>query len=310
MRLPKVDLNLFTVFDVVYREGNLTRAARVLNVTQPAVSNALSRLRRVFEDPLFVRTPHGVSPTPVADNISGQVKEALHLLNVSLTEGEVFSPLTSDKSFRFGVHDFDEAILIPKLMEQLAALAPRVSIECYSVPRKDLESELSSGSLDFALDVALFSTVQLCRQQLNTQQYVCVVRPNHPGVGARLTLEQYLELEHIHVSGRPRGVGHVDMALDRLGQRRKIKLRMKNYLPGLQVVASTDLSLTIPGNLARMYRMKILEMPFNVEPLEQYLYWHKSADRDQASTWMRDILFGQLGSQSQLTRSGGEKSPA
>lgn len=295
MRLPAVDLNLFIVFDAIYTERNLTRAARVLFITQPAVSNALKRLRLVFNDALFVRTRHGVTATPVAENISGSIRDALHLLNVSLTEAERFVPGSSEKTFRFSVHDYDEAILIPRLMEQLAELAPKVSIECYAVSRRDLESELSSGSLDFALDVPLFSAPQLCRQPLGTERYVCMVRPGHPKAGATLTLKQYLGLEHIHVSGRRQGVGHVDMALEMLGLRRNIKLRMKNYMGGPQVVASTDLALTLPSNLASLYDMKIFEMPFKVETLDQYLYWHKSTDQDQANLWMRNILLGMLG---------------
>lgn len=295
MRLPAIDLNLFLVFDTIYTERNLTRAARVLFVTQPAVSNALKRLRLVFNDPLFVRTKHGVTPTPVADNISGSVKDALHLLNLSLTESERFDPGSSQKTFKFSVHDYDEAILIPRLMEQLAELAPAVSIECFAMARGDLESELSAGSLDFALDVPLFSAPQLCRQPLGTERYVCVVRPDHPQVSSSLTLKQYLELEHIHVSGRRGGVGHVDRALETLGLRRTIKLRMKNYMAGPQVVASTDLALTLPGNLATLYGMKKFEVPFKVDTLNQYLYWHRSADRDQASIWMRNILLGLLG---------------
>ncbi len=295
MPLPNVDLNLFIVFDVVYEQRNLTRAARILNITQPAVSNALKRLRGAFNDPLFVRTPHGVAPTPVADNISTSVKEALHLLNISLAEGDVFAPSISDRTFTFSVNDLDEVIVMPKLMDQLADLAPRVSIECFTVPRRDLESELAAGSLDFALDVPLFSTRQLCRRQLSTERYVCIVRPGHPAVGSELTLDQYLDLEHIHVSGRRGGVGHVDRALDRLGRQRNIQLRMQNYMAGPQVVASTNLALTIPLSLAIMYDMKMLELPFTVETLDQFLYWHKSADKDQANIWMRGILLGLLG---------------
>jgi len=294
LHLPNVDLNLFLVFDAIYTERNLTRAARVLFVTQPAVSNALKRLRQVFNDPLFVRTPHGMAPTPVADNISGAIKDALHLLNTSLTGSEVFVPATTSKIFKFSVHDYDEAILIPKLMQQLAVLAPGASIECYGVPRRDLESELSSGSLDFALDVPLFSAPQLCRQSLATERYVCMVRPDHPIAGQQLTLERYLELEHVHVSGRRKGIGHVDIALEMLGRQRNIKLRMKNYMAGPQVVATTDLALSLPGNLAAMYGMKVFEMPFNVETLHQYHYWHKSTDQDQTSIWMRSLLLGLL----------------
>lgn len=294
MSLPKADLNLFLVFDAVYTERNLTRAARLLHITQPAVSNALKRLRETFGDALFVRTPRGVAPTPVADHVAPRIKEALKLLGSSLTEGEQFSPGTTSKTFSLGMHDIDEAILLPRLMERLGPVAPGVSVECYEVPRRELERELASGELDFALDVPLFSVPQLCRQQVSTERYVCVVRPGHPAAAETLTLDGYLALEHVHVSTRRRGVGHVDMALEQLGRERRIQLRMKSYMAAPQVVASTDLALTIPRALATQYAVVILELPFAVDPLVQYLYWHKSADRDRANQWMRGILLDLL----------------
>ena len=295
MKLPKVDLNLFIVFDTVYTERNLTRAARVLHITQPAVSNALKRLRAAFSDPLFVRTPRGVAPTPVADDIAGRVKEALNMLNQSLTEGEKFAPLRSEKVFSLAVHDIDEAVLAPRLMERLGSRAPGISLECVSVPRDELQRELASGSLDFALDVPLFSVPLLCRQLVSRERYVCAVRPGHPATAEPLTLKRYLALNHVHVSTRRRGVGHIDRALERLGRARGIKLRMMSYMAAPQVVASTDLVLTIPRSLASMYGLTTLELPFEVGTLDQYLYWHRNADEDRANAWMRGILLDILG---------------
>jgi DNA-binding transcriptional LysR family regulator len=295
MKLPKLDLNLFVVFDTVYSERNLTRAARVLHITQPAVSNALKRLRAAFGDPLFVRTPRGVAPTPVADNIAGRVKEALNMLNLSLTEGEKFAPRRSDKMFSLAVHDIDEAVLAPRLMERLEAQAPGISLECISVPRDELEQELAAGSLDFALDVPLFSVPMLCRQLVSRERYVCAMRPGHPAAAEPLTLERYLDLKHVHVSTRRRGVGHVDRALERLGRTRGIRLRMMSYMAAPQVVASTDLVLTVPRSLATMYGLTSLELPFEVGTLDQYLYWHRNADADRANSWMRGILLDVLG---------------
>jgi len=295
MKLPKVDLNLFVVFDTVYTERNLTRAAKVLHITQPAVSNALKRLRAAFGDPLFVRTPRGVAPTPVADNIAARVKEALNMLNISLTESEKFAPHRSEKVFALAVHDIDEAVLAPRLMERLEAEAPGISLECVSVPRDELEGELASGGLDFALDVPLFSVPLLCRQLVSAERYVCAMRPGHPAATEPLTLDRYLELDHVHVSTRRRGVGHIDRALERLGRGRDIKLRMMSYMAAPQVVASTDLVLTIPRSLASMYGLTTLELPFEVGTLDQYLYWHRNADEDRTNTWMRRILLDVLG---------------
>ncbi len=294
MTLPKVDLNLFQVFDAVYQERNLTRAGRILHITQPAVSNALRRLREVFGDALFVRTPRGVAPTPVADTIAPRVREALNLLGTSVSEGEVFQPATSGKSFAVGMHDLDEAILAPRLMQRLGREAPGVSVECVEVARPDLESELAAGSLDLALDVPLFSVPQLCRQQVSTERYVCALRRDHPRASEPLTLERYLALEHIHVSSRRRGVGHVDMALEQLGLERRIRLRMRSYVAAPQVVATTDLALTIPRALAVRHELALLELPFSVDRLDQFLYWHRSADRDRANTWLRTVLLDLL----------------
>jgi DNA-binding transcriptional LysR family regulator len=297
MSLSKTDLNLFLVFDAVYEERNLTRAARLLHITQPAVSNALKRLRLAFNDPLFVRMPRGVAPTPVAENIAGQVKEALNLLTISLSESEKFLPRLSEKVFALGVHDIDEAALVPRLMERLETLAPSVSVECISVPRDELERELASGALDFALNVPLFSVPLLCRQLVSAERYVCAMRPGHPMASEPLTLERYLQLNHVHVSTRRQGVGHIDRALERLGRARTIRLRMMSYMAAPQVVASTDLALTIPRTLASMYGLTTLDLPFEVGTLDQYLYWHKNADEDRANMWMRGVLLGLLGTQ-------------
>ena len=295
MKLPNMDLNLFVVFDTVYAEQNLTRAAKRLHITQPAVSNALKRLRDAFGDPLFVRTPRGVAPTPVADNIAGRVKEALHLLSVSLNESENFAAQSSARMFALGVHDIDEAVLVPRLMERLDAAAPGISVECISVPRSELERELASGSLDFALDIPLFSVPLLCRQLVSAERYVCAMRPGHPMAEQPLTLERYLALDHVHVSSRRQGMGHIDRALERLGRARNIRLRMMSYMAAPQVAATTDLVLTIPRPLASMYGLTTLELPFEVGTLDQYLYWHRNADEDRANVWMRELLLDLLG---------------
>jgi DNA-binding transcriptional LysR family regulator len=294
MRPRNIDLNLFVVFDAIYDEQNLTRAAKVLHVTQPAVSNALRRLRDLFNDQLFTRTPRGVSPTPVANAISGEIKQALHLLGLSLTEADAFEPGKSERTYTLSVHDYHEATLIPRLVEQIARSAPGISIESYSIPRSELEHELAAGNLDFALDVPLIGAPQLCRHRIASERYVCVVRNGHPASKGTFTLENYLELDHIHLSSRRRGIGHIDLALERLGRRRRIRVSMKNYLAGPQLVASSDMALTIPRTLAGLYELTVLELPFIVDSLEHYLYWHKSADRDRAITWMRETILGLL----------------
>lgn len=295
MPMPPTDLNLFRVFDAVYAERNLTRAARRLHITQPAVSNALKRLRDTFGDPLFVRTPRGVAPTPVADQAAGRIREALNQLSLSLAESGEFVPARASRSFSLSVHDIDEARFIPRLMQRLGELAPGVAVECYPVPRAEVAGELAAGNLDFAIDVPLFSVPQLCRQPIAADRYVCLLRRDHPLAAADLTLERYLQLDHVHVSTRRHGIGHVDRALESLGQRRRVRLRMTSYLAAPQVVASTDLALTVPRALARRFDLAELELPFAVEGLDQFLYWHRGAEQDRANAWMRETLLAVLG---------------
>ena len=155
MKLSDIDLNLFVVLDAIYTEGNLTRAGEIIGITQPAVSNSLSRLRTLFDDPLFVRTADGMIPTPVAQNIIGSVRQALDLVRSSVQDSEHFDPLKSEKRFRISANDLTEAIQIPPLVRQLKEAAPRVAIECYQVRRRDLNIELASGNLDLAIDVPI-----------------------------------------------------------------------------------------------------------------------------------------------------------
>jgi DNA-binding transcriptional LysR family regulator len=290
MRLNTVDLNLFVVLDVIYTERNLTRAAEVLCLTQPTVSNALSRLRKTLNDELFVRTPQGMVPTPMTENIIGRVRDALQLMDSSVLEGDRFDAASSERVFRLSMNDVTEALLLPELMGDLSIQAPGMSVESYYSPRRDLAMALSSGQLEMAIDIAAGAHTDLCHQTLFRERYVCAVREDHPDVGDSLTLEHYLELGHIHVSSRPRGLGLVDMQLNKMGRRRQIHLRLQHYLVVPQVVRNTELALTVPDHWAKRAGLKSLELPFELPELESHLLWHRSADGDQANRWLRERI--------------------
>jgi len=295
MKLSDVDLNLFVVFDAIYTEGNLTRAGEIIGITQPAVSNSLSRLRKIFDDPLFVRTADGMMPTPVAQNIIGPVRQALALIRSSVQESEHFSPLESEKRYRVSMTDLSQVIYLPFLFEKLKVLAPRVSLDCYHVRRRDMTTELASGNLDFAIDIPLTPDPQIRHAPLNSHPQVCVVRKDHPVVKDSLDLATYLDLSHIHVSSRRGGLGQADLALGKMGKKREVGLRTQHYLITPRIVAHTDMALTTPLLFAeyieRIYPVKYFNVPFNIPPLETHLYWHESTDRDQANTWMRELIF-------------------
>jgi DNA-binding transcriptional LysR family regulator len=290
MRANKVDLNLFVVFDVIYRERNLTRAAQVLCLTQPTVSNALSRLRKTFNDQLFVRTPQGMAPTPVANNIVGQVRQALQLLDASVQAGDQFSAASSERVFRMSMNDRAESALLPRLMDTLSHEAPGMRLESYYTRRRELATALSSGQLELAIDIPAAANADICHQPLFCERYVCVVRDSHTLLQNRrkLTLEQYLQLGHIHVSSRRQGLGLVDIELNKLGHQRNIRVRLQHYLVVSEIVRRTDLALTVPSHWVNRPGLKVFELPFIVPELEWHLLWHKSADGDQANRWLRE----------------------
>ncbi|RQS11089.1 LysR family transcriptional regulator [Burkholderia sp. Bp9002] len=290
MRLSKIDLNLFVVFDAIYSKRNLTRAAELLSLTQPAVSNALARLRKTLNDPLFVSTPAGMVPTPMAENIVGRVREALQLLDASAHEGDVFDPASSERVFRLSMSDLTEALLMPALGELLQLHAPRMQVRSYYMDRGELPTALANGSVDIAIDSAMIGDANLHQALLVRDRYACMIRRDHPFRGDVLTLDDYLAMGHIHVSSRRKGSGHVDAELARLGQRRNIQMRVQHYMVAPLIAMRGDLALTAPLRLLRSYPARVLELPFELPDLEYCCYWHRSADRDHANQWLRERL--------------------
>ncbi|WP_437880927.1 LysR family transcriptional regulator [Pseudomonas sp. LRF_L74] len=291
MNLNKVDLNLFIVFDAIYSEANLTRAGQIVGITQPAVSNALARLRETFNDQLFVRTAQGMVPTPMAQNIIGPVRNALRLLRISVQESRTFNAREATKAYRISMTDMIESVLLPPLFQRLRRLAPSVSIESLLSKRRETTSELAAGRLDFAIDVPLNTDPQVRHVKLMEERYVCAVRVGHPLAKERLSLDEYLSLAHIQISSRRNGLGYVDLALGKLGQQRRVALRSQHYLMAGSVVQSTDMSMTVPERIARRHGLHYMALPVNDVPaLESHLYWHESTDQDPANRWMREQL--------------------
>ena len=291
MQLSKVDLNLFVVFDVIYRERNLTKASEILHITQPAVSNALARLRQTFDDRLFIRQQGQMIPTPMAENIIERVRFALGNLEGTLNEHDDFDPANSKRRFSFAMNDTAESYLLPLLMTRLAREAPHIYVESYAIPRDELAREFSAGQLDFALDVPLLNEPLLTHQALTQDRFVCIARKDHPTIQGSLSMAQYLAASHIHISSRRRGQGYIDMTLNRMGQERQIKLRVQHSRAAPPIVQQTDMLLTIPETLARDTELQILELPFDLPSLDWHLYWASNYENDKAHCWMREMIF-------------------
>ena len=294
MHLSSVDLNLFVVFDTIYAEGGITRASRRLNLSQPAVSHALGRLREMFDDPLFTRHGHAMMPTPLARRMIEPIRQSLQGLEVTLSKVDRFDPGSATKRFVIGMRDALESAVLADLMANIAKAAPRVDISVVRTERRDIERELSAGTLDVALDVMLPLPEEIRRQHLGVEWLTIVARRLHPKIRGRPTLDTYLAQEHIAVSSRRRGLSAEDFELGRHNLRRRVRLRCQNYFAACRVVSETDLILTMPQRYAHVlnahFRNQILPFPLKVPAFDSYLYWHANAEADPANAWLRQQI--------------------
>jgi len=295
VHISKVDLNLFIVLEAIYAEGSITRASQKMNLTQPAISHALNRLRQLLDDPLFERQGHVMTPTPLARSIIEPVRRALRGFEVTLTGAARFDAASSERSFSLGVRDVLEASVLAPLMAGITQEAPAVTLNTLQVSRRELEGELAAGTLDAAIDILLPLSNDIRRTQLAGDKTVVLVRRGHPLVKRRkLTLETYLQLEHIQTSSRRRGPGLEDVELSRQGLQRRIRLRCQHYFAACRVVSETDLALTMPERLARIvnqqFNNQLLPFPLEMPSLDIYLYWHANVDNDPANQWLRDQI--------------------
>ena len=293
MALNRLDLNLLHVFDTIYREGSLTRAARALHLTQPAVSHSLSRLREHFDDPLFTRQGNQMVPTPLARRFLETMRPGLTQIQGAVNQFHAFDPATQRKTYSLGLRDILESTFLPRLMQRLEVY-PELEIVSQRIARRDMETQLAAGKLDFAVDVLLPVSNQTSHELLQRDRLVVLAREGHPLAKATLDMEGYLSAKHVLVSSRTEGPGIEDFELSRLGVQRSIRLRCQHYYAACRVVESSDLLLTMPEAYARIIaeraNIRIMNPPADLPSLDVHLYWHKAYEKEPALVWFREQL--------------------
>ncbi|MFM9434464.1 DNA-binding transcriptional LysR family regulator [Janthinobacterium sp. CG_23.3] len=298
MHISRVDLNLFIVFEAIYDEGSITRASQKMNLTQPAISHALGRLRELFGDPLFVRRDKTMVPTPLARSIIEPVRQSLRGFELTLTGLDRFDPASAKRQFTLALRPVLEPSLLPPLMARLAANAPQVDLAVLQSERGALESELAAGTLDAAIDVLVPLSGDIRHSRIGTDNTVVLARQEHPRVGAGLDLYTYLQQEHILVSSRRRGPGFEDFELSRLGLQRRVRLRCRHYFAACRVVSQTDLVLAMPERYARVVNQQfgnqILAFPLPMPAIDNHLYWHANVEHDPANIWLREQVLAAM----------------
>jgi DNA-binding transcriptional LysR family regulator len=300
MNLSRIDLNLFTVFDAIYREGGITAASKRLHLSQPAVSHALGRLRELLEDPLFERHGNEMVPTPLARTLAVTIGSSLGNLEQMLHRAGRFDPATSQRVFAIAVRESQESTFLPALLTKLATTAPNIDVAAVRIERRDLEDDLQSGDIDFALDVALPLSADVRRELIGAAPLVVLARTGHPVVQGSLDLETYLAQEHVLVTGRRRGRGYEDAVLAKLGLTRRIRVRCQQHAAANEIVRRTDLLATMSRRQAELVNKdhQMLPFPTDIAALDSYLYWHARAEDDPASRWFKSALLEALHAES------------
>jgi DNA-binding transcriptional LysR family regulator len=292
MNVQDIDLNLLRVFDAVLRERGVTPAAARLGLTQPAVSNALARLRALFGDALFVRTPAGMDATPFARGVADPVRQALALLESALAHGPGFEPPSSTRGFRFYMSDLGQVEFLPPLVERVQRAAPGVRLEAVAADLEHIGEALGTGALDLAVGFLPALGPPVARRALFRDPYVCLMRSDHPAIGKKLTRKKFVEASHVLVTYRGGGHRVIEEALERAGVARRIALRVPHFTVVPMVLARTDLILTLPARVARVYErqgsFKSLPPPVAMPPAEVAVHWHERFEADPGNRWLRD----------------------
>jgi DNA-binding transcriptional LysR family regulator len=293
MNVQDIDLNLLRVFDAVLHEKGVTPAAARLGLTQPAVSNALARLRKVFGDVLFVRTPRGVDATPFARELAEPVRQALALLESALAHGPGFDPATSSRAFRFYMSDLGQIEFLPPLVERVHRDAPGVRLEAVALDIEHIADALAAGALDLAIGFLPGLGAPVRRRALFRDPYLCLMRADHPRIAEKLTRKMFLDASHALVTYRG---GHrvIEEALERAGLARRIALRVPHFTVVPMVLERTDLILTLPARVARVFerrgKLKALPPPVPIPPAEVAVHWHERFEPDPGNRWLRDLM--------------------
>ncbi len=294
MHISRVDLNLLVVLDTIYTEGGITKAARTLHLTQPAISHALARLRDLFNDPLFERQGHRMVPTPLTKRLIAPLRGSLQSIGALLNDTQSFEPAVARKRFVIGLRDFMESTVLSPLLKILAVEAPNVEVASVRANRSSLESELAAGTLDLAVDVLLPLSDAVKVKRITADSMAVVARQGHPAIRGALDLDTYLAQRHILVTSRRQGMGFEDVELLRIGVQRQIALRCQFYFAACRTVSETNLLLTMPQSYAhlanRQFGNQVMAFPTPLPSMDAYMYWHASTDNDAANRWLRSVL--------------------
>jgi DNA-binding transcriptional LysR family regulator len=293
--LNSFDLNLLILFDALYRERKLASAARAVGLSQPAASQALSRLRDTFDDPLFLRRGAGMEPSAVAHTLAPMVGEALRSIMRGLTAVRSFDPTQSDREFRLGFGELGELISLPKIVSMLAKEAPNVRIISVRGSREELAVYAERGEVDLAVDFLPPAHAALQHERIAEEDLVVIARPGHPRVQGSISLEQFLSEPRVGVHLSPTTRQYIGQVLNvDIFNQFRFACQCSHYSSVPAVVLESDAIATVPRGMldSPLYagRFQTFEPPLPLFKIPVYVIWHASMQADAGHAWLRARL--------------------
>jgi len=295
MNLKDIDLNLLVVFNQLFTEKSVSAVAANLELTQPAVSNALSRLRRVLGDELFLRTSRGMEPTPYAIQLAEPIAYALGTIHDTLNRRSDFDPARSTRKFTLAMTDIGEIYFLPKLMESLSRLAPGVTISTVRNTAVNLSDEIEAGNVQLAIGLLPRLKSGYFQRRLFRQRYVCMFRQGHALDKQRISAEEFSAAQHVVVIAEGTGHASVDESIQRRGVKRNVLLTVPHFVALGHILSSSDMVATVPERYAHAclqpFDLRFVPHPVPLPEIGINLFWHAKFHKDPENQWLRGLVF-------------------
>jgi DNA-binding transcriptional LysR family regulator len=297
LNLNTLDLNLLRVFDALMRTRSVTLAGEKIGLSQSATSNSLQRLRDALGDPLFIRTPRGMEPSPLAMELEIPIRSTLEQLRDTLQRTRMFEPATATRNFRLLLSDIAQLVHMPLMVSEIRKNAPGVSLETVALPLREAKQAMVDGELDLAMGFLPDLGADFHRQSLFAESWTCVISNDHPTIGQTLSADQYIAASHIAYHPAV----SIHSILDQLlvsqfsskGIQRRIGLSVPYWSGLASTIAACDLILTAPVgpavSMTRLANVRIVPLPFELPKIDLCMQWHTRMQRDPANQWFRTL---------------------
>ncbi|RBP81082.1 LysR family transcriptional regulator [Marinomonas rhizomae] len=295
--MGNLDLNLIRTFVMLYETRSVTVTAEQLFVTQPSISYALSKLRDVFKDRLFIRTKGGMEPTATAQQLYSELSRSLSMIENTITNVQSFDPAKSQKCFRVAMTDLGEMTLLPSIFARLQKEAPNVELEVVPLEIEKVDEWMSSGKIDAVICSRHLESQSIERHIIRKERYVCIINDKFSPSPQALTMEQFMSHRHAVVT-KSLGHGAAEEALAHLGVKRKVSLKVSHFSTLPSVLEKTGVMTILPFKIATLFTennaLKIYELPFEVADFEVALHWQSRHNNSSSHSWFRELIIQSL----------------